>query len=125
MKDKKYYKAIKNTIITSAGTGIMAGMLLVGGNTAYAEAHDMPVQAYSQNAAGTGMHIMHKWNSVTKINSLAGSLGLDKAKVAEEVKNGKTLKQILQDNGIVPSQIQKAFVNKKQHEKKGWKKNAV
>ena len=38
MSDKRYYKKIRNTIIAGASSGIMAGMLLIGGvNTVYAE----------------------------------------------------------------------------------------
>lgn len=38
MSDKRYYKKIKSTIIAGASTGIVAGMLLVGGmNRVYAE----------------------------------------------------------------------------------------
>lgn len=37
----KRYKKIKNTIIASASSGLMAGMLLVGGiNTSFAESTD-------------------------------------------------------------------------------------
>ncbi|KND50330.1 MAG: hypothetical protein AB198_02005 [Parcubacteria bacterium C7867-003] len=123
MKDKRY-KRIKNQIIAGASSGIMAGMLIIGGaNTAYAESVDYSVPAYSQNTSSVGMHAMRRWNSSTKISALTTSLGLDKDKVAEEIKSGKNLKQILQENGIVPEQIQKAFTHKKNT--KGWRKNVI
>lgn len=121
MKNKKYekYKNIRKNIIAGASGGIMAGMLIVGSSTAYAETADLSVPAYTQDAASTGMHLMHRWNSPTKVNSLAVGLGLDPEKVKEELKSGKTLKQILQENGIVPAQIQKAITtNRKSHMKR-------
>ncbi len=95
-------------LIAGAGTGLMAGMLLMGtANTAFAETdYQAP---YSQQTNATGMHIMHRWNSGTKAASLATSLGLDPVQVKQEMASGKSLKQILADNGIVPGQIQRAF----------------
>ncbi len=124
MKEKRY-KRIKDSIMVGAGTGIVAGMILMGtGSAALAEGVETGVPAYSQNASNTGMHIMHRWNSPTKVSSLASSLGLDREAVREGIKSGKTLKQVLQDNGIVPSQIQKAFGEERGH-KKGWRKNVI
>lgn len=120
-KDK--YNRMRKTILASAGTSIVAGMLLIGGaNTALAEGAEVIIPAYTQNSIATGMHMMHRWNSPRKINSLAVHLGLDPAKVREELKSGKTLKQILQENGIVLGQIQKAFENNHKM-MRGWKKN--
>ena len=119
MKNKKYdkYRKIQRTIIAGASSGIVAGMLLMGtASTALAEATDLSVPAYTENTA-KGMHLMHRWNSTKKASSLGVHLGLDRAKVKQELKSGKTLKQILQENGIVPDQLQKAFENsgKKRH----------
>lgn len=113
-KDNRY-KNVKKALMASASGGIMAGMLIVGaGSTVYAEtSSDVQSLSYSQNSSATGMHLMHRWNSPAKINSLALDLGLDPNQVKEELKSGKTLKQILQENGIVPVQIQKAFKHKK------------
>ena len=96
--------------MAGASGSIMAGMLIVGaGNVALAETTEVPATSYMQNTTGHGMHMMRRWNSRGKINTLAGSLGLDPAMVGEELKSGKALKQILQENGIVPGQLQKAF----------------
>ena len=95
-------------------------MFLVGGtNVAFAETSDYSIPISAQGARAMGMHMMHRWNSTTKVSSLATHLGLDSALVKQELKSGKTLKQILQENGIVPGQLQKAFENsdKKRHNK--------
>lgn len=48
MRDKKIYNKIKNTIISGAGTGIVAGMFLVGGmNTVYAETVNKVIPVYT------------------------------------------------------------------------------
>jgi hypothetical protein len=122
MSNKKYYKRMKRTLMAGAGTGIMAGMIFVSSNTALADTETQIVPPYSQNTSHTGMHMMRRWNSPAKVNALASSLGLDKEEVALELKSGKNLKQILQDNGIVPGQIQKALTTKRGSSNKNWKK---
>ncbi len=48
MRDRKIYKKIRNTIISSAGTGMVAGMFLVGGmNTVYAETVNKVIPVYT------------------------------------------------------------------------------
>lgn len=127
MKNKRdyRYKNMRRAIVASASGSIMAGMLFVGvGGTAYAEtANDTFIPAYSQNTSTTGMHLMHKWNSPAKINSLASSLGLDPNTVKAELKAGKTFKQILQENGVVPAQIQKAFSKQRKSAMKRMMRN--
>ncbi len=109
--------------MAGAGTGIVAGMLLVSSSTVFADT-DAPIASpYAQNTNLTGMHMMHRWNSATKINALANSLGLDTSTVTSELKSGKNLKQILQENSIVPGQLQKALTSKKGGQKKAWKKS--
>ncbi len=43
MKNKKHnrYKNMKNALVASASGGIMAGMLIVGSGTAFAETQDL------------------------------------------------------------------------------------
>ena len=109
---------MKKTLIAGASTGIVAGMILMGGaKTTFAETTDTSTPSYTQQENTKGMHMMHRWNSSTKASSLAAHLGLDPALVKQELKSGKKLKQILQENGIVPGQLQKAFENspKKRH----------
>lgn len=100
MKDKRY-KRMKKAIIAGASSGILAGMILMGSNTAMAETSDLAIPAYTQSTSGRGMHLTHRWNSSGKAVSLASGFGLDKDMVKSELKSGKTMKQILQENGIV------------------------
>jgi hypothetical protein len=52
MRERKIYKKIKNTIIAGAGTGIVAGMFLVGGmNTVYAETVNKVIPVYTYKKA--------------------------------------------------------------------------
>lgn len=126
-KNNKYYR-FKKTLIAGASSGIVAGLILMGSsNVAYAELNENSAQytpVYNQDTTGKGMHMMHRWNSKPKINSLAAVLGLDENEVRNDLKSGKKLKQILQENGIEPSQLEKAFESKKN--KRGgkmWKRH--
>jgi hypothetical protein len=120
MKDKRY-KRMKKAILAGASSGIVAGMILMGsGNTAYAETSELSVPAYTQSSAPNGMHMMHKWNSVGKAGAIAGGFGLDKDVVRAELKSGKTMKQILQENGIVIKGDRKSG---NRMGVKGWRKN--
>ncbi len=120
MKDKRY-KRVKKAIIAGASSGIVAGMILMGsGNTAFAETSDLSIPAYTQNASANGMHFTHKWNSVGRAGVIASGLGLDKEQVKQELKSGKTMKQILQEHGIVLNNVDKNANNK--HHAKGWRK---
>ncbi|HEY4509282.1 MAG TPA: hypothetical protein VJC13_03360 [Candidatus Paceibacterota bacterium] len=119
MANKKYRK-MKKVLLASASTGIVAGMFLLGSAPVLAENVDSFVPAYTQNTLNTGMHMMHRWNSTTKVNALANRLGLDPVAVNSELKSGKTLKQILQENGIVPDQLHKVITTKKASNKM-WK----
>lgn len=113
MKNKKY-KRMKKALMVGASSGIVAGMFLVGSSTVFADTTaDYSVPAYTQNTSPTGMHMMRRWNGKAKVSALANQLGLDLSAVSHELKSGKTLKQILQENGIVPGQLQKALTSKK------------
>lgn len=103
---------MKKMFIDGARGGIMAGMLFVGSNVAFADTiAEYSYPAYTSKTIN-GMHMMHRWNSKTKINLLASQLGLNNKSVKEKLKSGKNLKQILQEHGIVPGQLQKAFKSK-------------
>ncbi|MES2213431.1 MAG: hypothetical protein V4473_01150 [Patescibacteria group bacterium] len=117
MKYKRYNK-VKKRILLGASSGILAGMMWMGSGTAYADTQDYSSPT-EQVSAPTGMHLMHSWNSTAKVGKLATSLGLDRGMVKKELKSGKTLKQILQEHGIVPDQLDKAFTIKN---KKSFKK---
>lgn len=59
MRDRKIYKKIRNSIIASAGTGMVAGMFLVGGmNTVYAETVNrvIPVYTYKKSLDKTASY---------------------------------------------------------------------
>ncbi len=123
MKYKKY-KKVKNALIAGASSGIVAGMILMGSsNTALADSSDMSttLPAYSESTTLTSMHMMHRWTSPAKINTLAAQLGLDPQVIKQEINSGKTMKQILQDNGIVPSELQQAYGKTPPKGKKNWK----
>ena len=119
---KKKLRKLGKKLLVGASSSIVAGLLIAGTATnVFADTTDYsPNTTYEQSAGETGMHMMHRWNSGAKAGGLAVQLGLDKQKIKQEIKSGKTLKQVLQDNGIVPGQLQKAFSSKKQ---KGWRKN--
>ena len=113
-KIKKYGKYGKK-ILVGASRGIVAGMFLMGVSTpTFAETADYSVPSYSKVSNVSGMHMMHRWNSKTKVNSLVNQLGLDSEQIKNEIKSGKSLKQILHENGIETSALHKAFVKKEQ-----------
>lgn len=119
MKEKRY-KRVKKAIIAGASSGIVAGMILMGsGNTAYADTTEVFVPAYTESTNPAGMHMMHKWNSLGRAGNIATGFGLDKDFVKSELKSGKTMKQILQENGIVLNDIQPG----KRSGLRGWRKN--
>ena len=121
MKNSNKYTRIKKTLWAGASTGILTGMFLMGtGNTALAETAEFSAPSYTQNTIVTGMHLMRRWNSRTKAAALADHLGIPAVEIAEELKSGKTLKQIFQEHGIAPDQLQKAFSRKDNSRK--WKK---
>jgi len=117
MSKIKQYGKLGKKMLVGASTGVIAGMFLMGVSTPYvsdaADFSDYSTSSYSQNTGLSGMHMMRQWNSKSKINSLVSSLGLDKNKVQEELKSGKTLKQILQENGIETYGLQKVSRNNK------------
>ncbi len=118
MTKKKFTKFGKK-ILVGASSSIVAGMLLMGSTgQVLADTNEQAPIAYEQQAPHVGMHMMHRWNSHTKAGNLAVQLGLDPAEVKAEIKSGKTLKQILQDHGIVPGQIQAALKTARKHRKK-------
>lgn len=123
MKHNKY-KRIKKAIWAGASTGVVTGLIIMGvASPAITEASESAVTSYTQNTGISPMHTMRRWNSPSRATSLAVSLGLDPDMVSQEIKSGKHMKQILQENGIMPDQIQKAFNSnsKKSHNKRMWK----
>lgn len=119
---KKKLRRIGKKLLVGASSSIVAGLLIVGTTGGvYADTIDSPSQdsSYEQSAGQAGMHMMHRWNSHTKAGGLAAQLGLDKEQIKQEIRSGKTMKQILQEHGIVPGQLQKAFDSES---KPKWKK---
>lgn len=122
MKDKRY-KRVKKAIIAGASSGIVAGMILMGtSNVAFADTAEQNLPAYTQNANDTGMHLMRKWNTPKGQTAIAGGLGLSRAQIREELKAGKTMKQIMQEHGVDTTALQNK-VNSKGFGMKGWRKN--
>lgn len=105
------YKKMKRAIAAGAGGGMMAGMLIIGAGSAYAETTGYVRGAHKNTSS---MHLMRRWNSESKINSLAVRLGLNKDKVKNGLRSGKGLKQILIENGIAPGEINRAFKKNKE-----------
>lgn len=98
-------KKIKNTFIAGARGGILTSMMLMGAASASAQTvtnYTSPVQS-SRNTSG--MHMMHRYNSKTKVSALVRGLGLSKESVRSELASGKTIKQILQEHGITMDQL--------------------
>lgn len=119
---KNRYKRIKDGFMVGAGGGLVAGMIFISSaNTALAEVVNIP--NYTKSAATTGMHIMHRWNSKPKISALVSTLGLDQETVNAELKSGKTIKQILIENGLDTSVLDKALNGRSRH--KSWKKYQI
>jgi hypothetical protein len=113
-KKNRKFKKISEKIWYGASKGILAGIMIVGANTTFAQATTdyTPQYAQSEGKSG-GMHMMRQFNSFPKVNALAGQLGLDSNEIKQELKSGKTVKQILQEHGIAMNEIQKAFETKK------------
>ena len=113
MNHKKYkkFKKMKEKLWAGASGGLLAGMMLVSANTAFAQVplnHRMTEQ-YTQDIRISGktsaMHTMRRWNSVSRINSLASQLGITSDEIKAEIKSGKTIKQILLEKGFDTSQL--------------------
>jgi hypothetical protein len=113
---------MKKRLIPLASSSILAGMMILGGSTVYADTIDSPVTAYTQNSSPNGMHMMRRWNSNVKIEALASNLGLNSDEIKQELKSGKTLKQILLENGIVPNELHQAFSLNKRNLRTGKNK---
>ncbi len=122
MKKEKYskYLRMRKAVIASASGSLMAGMLLVGAGNVYAESLD--ALSLINKTELSGMHLMHKWNSVTRASSIASRIGLDPDLLKREIRSGKTMKQILQENGISPKDLGVALdSNKKSQMKRLYK----
>ncbi len=109
--NKKFGKNLskmRKMVWEGARTGVLTSMILagaaLGGRSALAMANPEYTSAVSTKNA-SGMHLTHRFNSSTKAVSLAVSLGLDAQAVKTELKSGKTIKQILQENGITMDQL--------------------
>jgi hypothetical protein len=120
---KSKYKKFKKAIWASASTGVVTGLILMGTtNTALAETFDGPSNTFTQEIKlSSPMHAMRHWNSPKKAGLVASSFGLDPALVASELKDGKGMKQILQENGISTESLGGSLVGKKSYNKRMWK----
>lgn len=115
------FKKIRKNLLIGASSGLVAGVLFVSNaSRVNAQVVDSYNPRTHQSSSVSGMHVMRRWNSKAKIGALASNLGLDPNIIQEEIKSGKTLKQVLQENGIDTNSLGKAF-NKKSN--KSWRKN--
>jgi len=122
---KTKYKKFKKAIWAGASTGVVTGLILMGStNTALAETVDSSIPTFTQEVkVSSPMHMMGRWKSARRAGNLAASLGLDPNEVKTEIKSGKGMKQILQEHGITPQELQGAFVGRKSQAKRMWKQN--
>ncbi len=109
-------KKIKKRFLAGASSSILASMLLFSSGHVYADTIEAPIPAYTSRQE-SGMHMMHRFNSVTKINSLALQLGLNPEDVRAELSRGKSVKELLLDKGITGTELEKAFYVKSQVKK--------
>ena len=97
---------IQKKLISSARRGILASMIFVYAGTAFAQTtskeYSRPIEI-SRNASG--MHLMHRFNSHTKVKALASGLGLKQNTIKKKLRSGKNIKQIMQDYGITMDQL--------------------
>ncbi len=124
MKNNKY-KKIKKVIWAGASTGVMTSLILMGpSNAALAETIDNPTPTFSQEIkVSSPMHTMRHWDSPKKVGVLSTTFGLDPTEVTMELRSGKGMKQILQENGIPTEELGKTFVGRKSMGKRMWKHN--
>lgn len=109
MKDKRY-KRMKRAILAGASSGIVAGMIFMAStSTAFADTVDANVPSFIQNTSDSGVHMMRRWKSGKGVKSIAKSLGLSREKIKEELRSGKTMKQIMQENGIDPAEVSRGL----------------
>ncbi len=127
MKNNKYkieYKRLKKVLFASASGGVVTGMIVLGvASPASAQTVGSGTAVYTKNVGVSPMHMMRRWNSPSKAGSIADSFGLDRGKIVSELKSGKNMKQILQENGIDTTKLNVSVVNRKSHQKRMWKKN--
>jgi hypothetical protein len=108
MKEARYrrLKKMKRRILAGAGSGLVAGLILMSStNTVLADTSDIHVAAYTQNIVPRGMHLLHRWNSPKKLNSLARKLGINDENLRNEIRSGKSVKQIFSERGIDLAQM--------------------
>lgn len=101
---RKKYNKLKKKIIAGAAGSALAGALIFGAGTAWADSID---QSSNRPVKQSAMHVMRNWNSAGRIAGLARGIGIDPEEFRREMKSGKTPKQILLENGIDTSDLGK------------------
>lgn len=95
---------MKKAILAGASSGIVAGMIFMAStSTAFANTRDVNIPSYIQNTGDSGVHVTRRWKSRKGINSVAKSLGMSPEQVKQELRSGKTMKQIMQEHGLTPT----------------------
>ena len=96
---------MKKIIWDSARGSILTGMIVMGAGTAFAQTPSDYVPPVQTSRNASGMHTMHRFKSQAKIQAVVSGLGLSRSTIKEELKSGKTIKQILQEHGITMDQL--------------------
>lgn len=87
------------------GGTIASVFLISGASMAFAQTADVS----PTNVAAHSWHMKHEGTKGLRLGKLAGKLGLDVTQVQEELKNGKTMKDIFQEHGITKDQLKGSF----------------
>jgi hypothetical protein len=104
----KKFRKFRDSLWYKAGGTLVAGMMFMSANTAFAQANDITQSPRVYAQATSTMHkasMMRRWNSGRKVSVVAQKFGLDPEKVKAELKSGKTMKQILIEHGIDTTRI--------------------
>jgi len=89
--------------------GIVTTLLIAGASTTFAHTATMSPHRF---ATSTSAHIKNRVVPSPKLEEIALKLGLSVDDVKEELRSGKTPKQILEEQGVSQSEIKKIFRNK-------------
>ncbi|MCC2631279.1 MAG: hypothetical protein K0S38_1088 [Candidatus Paceibacter sp.] len=92
----------KKKKILATGT-VVTTLLLAGASVTFAQSAPAPTHSKSSFRAPHARPLL---------DDIAVDLGLDPEIIREELKTGKTPKEVLEEQGVSPSQIQKLFKDK-------------
>ena len=111
-------RKIKKRLLVGASSGVLASMLLFGGN-AYAQVATTDIPYKQMSVGKSNKHIGRRWNSASRITSLANQLGINSDEVRNELRLGKTPKQILQEHGVDTTELAKLHTGLRKNKHQG------